>query len=204
MSDIFQGKQNLDNTYNYEDYKYTDYRLFGLAKQEIFDTNGDIKELNFYRNYDDVNDLFTQIAVKEFRTYTRSTATGLPTKRVTDITWYDENGNVILTKSNVTKYYSSDKGFKANKRARQNLIDKASMYLFGALMQIDATTAEANVENFEALSNNASNSYIKSNMQPLIDIITNSTDNTKNEFRSYMTVGIRDTLLTILNVTYKA
>ncbi len=198
----FEGKSKMNGGIDYTKHLDIDYTLFGLHKEEIFDDKGDLIELNLYRQYDDVNEIYSEIAIKEERNYIRNSSTGLLKKRITDIKWYDEDGNVILEKTQVTKFYSKKKGFRANKRARKNLIEKASMYLFGALITADPLNAEANVDNFESLTDSAASKYIKSNTQPLIDIITNSTDNTKDEFRDYMTTGMRDTLLTILNVSY--
>ena len=192
----------MDGSFDYTSNLNIDYRCLGLHKEEVFDINGDIVELNLYREYNDATEIYSEIAVKETRVYIRDAVTGILKKRVTDIKWYDEEGGVILTKTQITKYYTSKKGFRANKKARKNLLEKASVYLYGALMAVDSNTAEVNKDDFEELTEIAQAKYIKSTTQPLIDTITNSTDNTKPEYRDYITTGIRDTLLTILNVSY--
>lgn len=205
MADIFKGKMRMDQTMDFSEIVDADYRILGLHQQEIQDTNGDIIILKFYRNYDSENDIFSGIAVNEDRVYTRDTSTGLLKKRETSHTWYDIEGNIIATKTQVQKFYSSKKGFQSNKRARQNLIDKASMYLFSALATNNAgdmVLTEIEIDDFESLTDSASSKYLKSNTDPLINIITNSTDNTKPEFRGYITAGIQQTLLTILNISY--
>lgn len=198
----FEGKGKMDGGFDYTRNLNIDYRVLGLHKEEVFDDKGDIVELNLYRNYNDSTDIYSEIAVKETRVYTRDAVTGILKKRVTDIKWYDTEGEVILEKQQITKYYTSKKGFRANKKARKNLLEKASVYLYGALIAADSNTAEVNKDDFEELTEIAQSKYIKSTTQPLIDTITNSTDNTKPEYRDYITTGIRDTLLTILNVSY--
>jgi hypothetical protein len=68
----------------------------------------------------------------------------------------------------------------------------------------DATLTESQIEDYEDLTNSASNKYINSNTSPLLTIITESTDNTKSNYRAYITEAIRDSLLSILNVNYSS
>jgi hypothetical protein len=181
------------------------YNLFGLHKKEYFDSLGDLTKIELYTDYDAENDIYTGLAIKEDRAYTRDSSTGLLNTRITNITWYDIDGGINYTKSNITKYFSAKKGFVANKRARQNLIDNASMYLYSELMIAnlgDKTATDLQVDDFESLTDSAQSKYVKSNMTPLMDIITNSTDNTKPEYRAYITEAIKTVLLSILNVSY--
>lgn len=180
-----------------------DFNILGLHKKEYFDSLGDLIKIELYQTYDEPSETHIDLAVVEDRVYTRSATTGLITKREITITWYYENGEVGSVVTSRVKYYSSKKGFVANKRARGNIIDQASMYLFAQLMANDPLTADANVDDFEDLTDSAASKYIKSNTQPLMNIITNSTDNTKPEYRTYITEAMRDVLLTILTVNYK-
>ena len=186
------------------DCRNENFHLYGLHKRETFDSKGDIIRVEYFKDYDPVTPEFSNLAVDETRTYTRDANTGLPVSKATNIDWYDDQGNIQAQKLSVTKYYSPENGFVLNKKSRKSLIDKASMYLYSALIAADPLTAEANVEDFEDLTDLAQSKYVKSNMQPLIDIIANSTDNTKPEYRDYITTTIRDTLLLILNVSYKS
>ena len=181
------------------------YNLLGLHKKEYFDSNGDLNKLEMYTNYDQQADIYTGLAILEERTYLRDASTGLLKTRTTNITWYDIDGNVNTTKSNVTKFFSAKKGFVANKRARQNIIDKASMYLYQELMITnlgDKNVTDLQIDNFETLTSIEQGSYIKSNTTPLISLITNSTDNAKDEYRDYITPSVQAVLLSILNVSY--
>lgn len=164
------------------------YNLLGYHKQEIFDNKGDLITLRYFREYDEVNDVFSNKAIEENRTYTRDVTTGLLTKRQTTIDWFDESGNNVATKTNVTKYYSAKKGYAKNKRARQNLIDNASMYLLSQVGQTDATA-------FLRIVKSDINGYVGGDIQPLLDAISSSTE-------TYMTQTIKDTLDVILNVDY--
>jgi len=177
--------------------------IHGLHKKEYFNTNGDLYLIEYYSNYNAETGTFTNLAIKEERTYTRDASTGLLITRVTTITWYDVDGEVIETKSGLLKYYSAKKGFVSNKKARQNIIDQASMYLYSQLIANDAPTADSNVDDFEGLTNSAQSKYINSNIEPLLLIITNSTDDTKPEYRAYMTAAMQAVLLGILTINYK-
>ena len=204
MKQLFGNKFMATN--NTEDITGHDFRLLGLHKKEYFDEYGDLIKIEYYTSYDLDTDLFSNLAIVENRTYTRDPQTGLLIQRTNEIDWYDVDGNVIQTKTNLTKFYSAQKGFVANKRARQNLIDKASLYLFSALIGNAGTSGESpvdQVDNYSELTNEAERNYIKGTIQPLIDIITNSTDNTKPEYRSYVTPTIQATLLYLLNINFK-
>lgn len=194
--------KNFRITGDKEDPRELNFNIYGLHKKETKDANGDIILIELFMNYDFENGTFSDVAVEELRTYVRDLATGLLTKRITNIKWYDVDGNVQSEKIGVEKFYSSAKGFQANKRARQNILDQASMYFYSQLIANDPLTAEANVDDFEGLTDSAQSKYVKSNTQPLLDIIANSTDNTKPEYRDYMTQAMRDTLLVILNISY--
>lgn len=180
-----------------------DYNILGLHKKEYFDANGDLYKIELYNDYNQETGVFTNLAVVEDRVYTRDSSTGLIIKREITITWYYEDGSVGNVRENVYKYYSSKKGFVANKRSRQNIIDQASMYLYSQLLENDAPTADANVDDFESLTNSSQSKYVNSNIEPLLLIVTNSTDNTKPEYRTYITAAIQTVLLGILTVNYK-
>ena len=188
-----------------KDITSVDYNLFGLHKKEYFDTKGDLNKIELYTDYDDINDVYSGLAIKEDRIYLRDATSGILKTRTTTINWYDVDGGVNETKENITKYYSAKKGFVANKRARRNLIDNASMFLYASLMQNnlgDAAQSEIEVEDFEDLTNLAQSKYINSNTNPLITIITESVDVNSDNYRSYITTAMKDTLLSILDVSY--
>jgi len=154
----------------------------------------------WYKEYNDVDDIFSDLIVKEERIYTWSGP--LPKKKETIYTYYNDEGGIEFIRDTVVKYYTPQKGFKKNKRTREGLLEKASMYLYATLMDADINIATANIDDYDDLTELSQAKYVKSNMQPLLTIITNSTDNTKSEYRSYMTEAMRDTMLSILNITY--
>lgn len=184
-----------------------DFRILGLHKNEFFDSKGDLVNVKYYTDYDQNTDTFTGLAVDENRTYERDATTGLLLKRSTNIDWYDSLGGVSVSKLQVEKYYSAQKAFVANKRARQNLIDKASMYLFQQLMMDnlgDAILSESQVEDFDTYTTTAQALYIKSTTQPLIDAINNAADSGHVDYKPYITTAIKTVLLSILDISYTA
>jgi len=164
------------------------YNILGYHKEETFDSKGDLIILKYYHSYDEQTDTFSNLSVEEIRTYTRDITTGLLTKRETIINWYDDNEVLTETKTNITKYYTAQKGYANNKRARQNLIDKASMYLLSQVGKTDATS-------FLRIAKNEISGYVAGDIQPLLDVISNSTE-------IYMTATIKATLDVILNISY--
>jgi len=165
-----------------------DYRILGYHKKEIFDTKGDLATVEFYKNYDPGTDTFSNLRVKETRTYTRDAVTGLLTQRDMTIEWYG-GGEILMTTKTTTKFYNAQKGYVANKQARQNLIDKAAMYL---VSQVGVPNSKA----FWKTVRNEADDYVNaSEVTALINAINASTE-------PYITQPIKDTLVAMLNVSY--
>lgn len=175
--DIETGRQKVTRT-------NIDYRHLGLFKKEIFNSLGDFTTIEYYKNYDGTT--YSDLEVKETLTYSRDVTTGLLTERDIDIEWYDK-GSVIETKT-TKKHYTAAKGYNGNKKARQNLINDASMYLMSQVGKSDGTA-------FFKLVRAEVEDYISTSDMELVNFINNSTE-------SYMTQSIKDTLSAILNVVY--
>lgn len=166
-----------------------DYRLNGYHKKQTFDAKGDLVIVEYYQNYDEQSKQFSNLKVRESRTYTRNATTTLLEKRVINIEWFKGNDEKYAEKT-ITKFYDAQEGYQGNKRARRNLINKASMYLLN----------EVGLENGKTFLDGVGSKitvYVDGSIQPLLDAIANSSE-------PYMTPTIKGTLDTILNVTYTA
>jgi len=162
-----------------------DYRIQGYHKKFTFDANGDLIVIEYYKNFDGTT--YSNLKVKETRTYTRDAVFGLLVKRDMTIEWFRSDGSVIATKT-TTKFYDSKKGYHANKKARKNIIEKASIYLLGVVGLADGKLFLRQVKS-------EINGYIKGDSQPLLDAVNDSTE-------TYMTGAIKTALITILDITY--
>ena len=164
--------------------KNIDYNILGYYKEETFDSKGDLVSVNYYENYNGTT--YSDLKVNETRVYERDAITGLLTKRTTTITWYID-GVEAGTKT-TEKYYTAQKGFDRNKNARQNILDKASMYLFSMVGKTDAVafwkTVKGQADDYKVTGDLA-----------LVTAINDSTE-------LYMTGTIKATLDVILNITY--
>lgn len=165
-----------------------DYRLNGYHKKQTFDAKGDLVTLQYYLNYNSGTGEYSDLMVQENRVYERNVTTTILEKRTITIQWFG-SGEEIATKV-IEKYYSATEGYDANKRARGNLINTASMYL---LSQVGLTDGKAFLVTVSA----DISTYIDGNTQPLLDTISASTE-------PYMTQAIKDQLNTILNVSYSS
>ena len=164
--------------------KDADYNLLGYQKDSIFDIKGDLVEVNYYQNFDGI--VYSDLKIKEQRTYTRDLSTGILLKRDSVITWYLDGIEAGI--KTTEKYYTTTKGFVSNKRARQNLIDKASMYLFSQIGKTDSRL-------FWGITKGFVDDYVATGDLALVQAINDSTE-------LYMTVVIKAALDVILNVTY--
>ena len=163
--------------------KNVDYSIQGYHKKLVFDNKGDLTEVWYYKNYDTVNDTYSNLMVKETRTYTRGVSTLLE-RRDMLIEW-GTNGKVS---KETVKYYTPELGYKANKRARQNLIDRASMYLLDSIGLYDSKA-------FLKIITSEMANYVDGDIQPLLDVINSSSE-------TYMTPTVKSTLDSILNISY--
>jgi len=177
-----------------------DYNIQGYYKKNTIDSKGDLTIVEYYRNYDGTT--YSNLKVRETRVYTRDGITGLLTKRDMTIEWF-KSGEVVYTKT-TEKYYSAMDGFNDNKRSRTNLVNKASMYLYMALMTSNPATGAAFCDDYENLTSASVAKYVNANIQPLLDMITKSTEVAEPEYREYITAEIKNTLLYILNIIYTA
>ena len=172
-----------------------DYRLEGYHKKATISPMGDVVLLEFYSSYDEEANTYSDLKVRETRTYTRDQSTGLVTKREMLVEWLSSNESVIASKT-ITKYYSASEGYLRNQKSRINLIDQASLLLFATLMQ-EYGPEQGESNSLELLSDLASDIviYSRGNRQPLITSVQGST-------RAYMSQSLKDSLTVILDVAF--
>ncbi len=194
-----------------------DFTVKGYHKDITTDSKGDFIKIVYLENYDTVTKTGIPKVIED-RTYERDAQTGLMINRITDIYWLE--GNAVIAHEKHYKSYPPDKGYKANKKARKNIIETASMWFYSEMLDVAylgvdpedpdyvnlLTTAlknaTDNVLEFEDLTNKAEGQYIKSNTDKLLDII-NSVDDVESEnYRAYVTPTMKGTLLAILDISY--
>lgn len=172
----------------------------GYYKEEKIDVKGDISEIGYYLSMvidENDNEVYSEPVVKELRTYTRAVGTGLVTKCDIEFRYYfEDNDTDYYSLKGVTKHFNSIKGHKANITARENLLHKASMWLYKDLInQVGIVMGDTHAKEFLVDIGVARSVYMIGNRQPILDIINNSN-------RGYMTPARKSTLTSILNVAY--
>lgn len=161
-----------------------DYDLYGLHKKRIFNGRGELNAVEYYRNYDGIT--YSDLVLKEYRTYLRDPGTGWVIKRDLSVEWYCEDDTVGATKATV-KFYTMQESYDEGKTRRGNVINNASIALLGY-------TGEANGIDFLNGCAVEIDLYIKGSVQPLIDKVAAST-------QPYMLSGspcVRDIVNSIL------
>lgn len=133
--------------------------------------------------------------MQEERSYERDVITGIMTARDMNITWYYDDDTIGATK-NTKKYYDAKRGYDANIKARTNIINKASMWVYGDLInEYGWPDGENKAKEFLLDTENEVAAYVKSNIEPLLEAVSAST-------RTYMTAYRKGVLNTILNIKY--
>lgn len=178
-----------------------DYDILGLHKNRII-TVGELREINYYRNYDQVT--YTDLVIRETRRYIRNPATGLLIYRLLNVYWYNTNDEVAFFIENRIKHYSFQESIEEMQTRRRNIIAEAKKYLLYLLIQdsvIEFGEQTGKMIGFQKSLEFLASVKIQSDYyadgigQPLEDAINNSTF-------TYMTQQIKDALLSILVYDY--
>lgn len=182
-----------------------DFNIMGFHKKEVFNSLGDLIEIHYYRQFTEANDPrvtgnptdnpFTNLAVKEIRTYFRDTA-GILYKTRIIIEWFDING-IKYQKKDYFKYFDYKKGYLTNKQSLSALIDKASMYLMQQLSinNNSSSIGTAKAKQFLQEVRLEILGYEKGDRQPLLNAIQITTN-------SDITTELKTALGGILNVNF--
>jgi hypothetical protein len=164
-----------------------DYRIKGYYREEVYDSNGDVSQVNFYRGYNEETQEYSNLIVSEQDTVTRDTVLGIPNKIVKEITWFKSDGKTMASKT-IEKIVNGTQGQEINQHSRSRLVTKAQGYL---LQEV----GKDNTQDFHLDVMQEREAYIAGSKQPLLDAISSSA-------KTYLTQEIKDTLTSILNVQY--
>ena len=152
-----------------------DYDLYGLYKKRYF-VAGELTKIEYYCNYDPNTYTYSDLAVKETRTYVRNPE-GYVLYRVLDIEWYLEDGSIGATKQ-TTKYYDLLQSMEEGIRKRSNIISQVKADLLMELVTINQySITNAEDEARPLLNEQATNIglYREGDTQPIKDSLAVST-----------------------------
>jgi len=201
LSDLEQIRLNHDSsplvyvlTNKQQDPRELDYDIMDCVKKRILGTGdhkGELREIEYYKNYNVQTNTFSNLAVKERRRYIRQPITGLVMYRLTDIDWYMSNGSIGVSKNNIMKVYSFNEARIEMQSRRSNIINDVEAYLlyyqsqnYGEQGLMNSLTLLASLKPYKEL-------YIDSVGQPLLDAINSSNYN-------FMDQILKDTMCTML------
>lgn len=153
-----------------------DYDILGLHKKRTI-IAGELTQIDYYRNYDMQTMTYSDLVIRETRTYLRDEV-GFPHTRLLNIYWYLENDGIGHSILNRPKYYDFKTATEEVVSRRQNLVAEAKEFTFTQLFinsgfnKITALTQSATfLANIGA--GNSINLYIEGNGQALTDAIAN-------------------------------
>jgi hypothetical protein len=171
-----------------------DYRIQGYFKRKTYDSKGDEVLVEYFRDYDPVTKVYSNLMVKEVRTYSRSSLTGIPSQISVAITFY--KGDSIENEKTIEKYLNTTDGISCNEDSRLVLINTASSQFIGSMISEYGISAgmDKSKEFISTLSSEIS-SYKSGAIISLITAINSSQ-------QDYMTTARKSLLTTILNVNF--
>ncbi len=149
-----------------------DYDILGLFKKQTF-VKGDLVLVEYYLNYDDVNNVHSGLVIREERLYYR-VDTRLR-KREMSIYWYKSDGTVAFSK-NTNKFYSVLDSGQYGIDRRRNIVEEVKIivvYLIMMTEQLDRQAAEDLGTPMLAEINDYINFYMNNASNAVIQVVQN-------------------------------
>lgn len=210
ISDYIPNGNNsfFSNTYNplsKEDLEKIDYDLKGYHKKRTF-IFGELKVVEYYKNYDLFTNTYSELVVKEERKYIRDTNTGLCYARQMNIYWYlnnDQVGNSII---NRMKYFSFAESMQELKDRRTNLFsDAESLMLYFLSQNFSASETMIKAVQLKQAIKNDKELYIDGVAENIINIISSENNIIDTVFiDSNLANFVKQQLLSILSYNFTA
>lgn len=156
----------------YESPENIDFDKLKFYKNYIV-VKGELKYVEYYREYDNINNIYSDLVVKIFNTYNRDVI-GVILNRESVIEFYLEDGTVGVTKP-WTKYYPADQAINEGIQRRKNLISQAKVVLLRELKSLYGEPLNQQYGFDLLLSVKTQMGYFEDGYtQPLRDAINNS------------------------------
>lgn len=161
-----------------EDPTNIDYDVYGFQKKRTI-LFGELREIEYYKNYISSSQTYSDLVVKEYRDYTRD-ANGLVQFRTQTSVWYLNDNNTGITKSSI-KYYTLPEAIQEGLDRRGNIIAQAKAYALANIGQLYSFDLLASVKNEIQL-------FVDGYTQPLRNAVSAST-------KPYISTTIKENLI---------
>ena len=163
-----------------------DYDILGFNKKRTI-LNGELRLVEYYKNYDASAKTYSDLVVVETRDYFRDEI-GIAQYRNLSSNWILTDGTTGLT-INSTKYYTPEEGIQEGLDRRGNMIGFAKTALLSGLKEIYGEPTNQTYA-FDLLLGVKTqiDYFIQGYTQPLRDAVSAST-------KPYMTVGIKEAII---------
>lgn len=110
------------------------YKILSLYRKEYITSsgahNGELNKVEYYVNYDGTT--YSNLALTEYRVYTRDPNTLLALYRTQTVNWYLTNGSIGETKVTI-KYYNPSDQIDEGITRRDNILNNAKLYLLSQI-----------------------------------------------------------------------
>jgi len=159
-----------------------DYDILGLNKKRTI-IKGELRQVEYYKNYIASSDTYSDLVVSEFRDYIRNNI-GIAQYRTQTSNWILNDNTTGLT-MNFTKYYTPEEGIQEGIDRRGNMISFAKTTLLAGLKAIYGEPANQSYA-FDMLTSvrTQMDYFSQGYTQPLRDAVSAST-------KAYLTEGIK-------------
>ena len=169
-----------------EDPSKIDYDILGLNKKRTI-VKGELRQVEYYKNYIYSSNTYSDLVVSEFRDYTRNEI-GIVQYRNQISNWILSDGTTGLT-MNFIKYYTQEEGNQEGLDRRNNMVGFAKTSLLDGLKVIHGEPANQTYAFDMLTSVRAQMDYfVQGYTQPLRDAVSAST-------KAYLTVGIKEAVI---------
>ena len=173
-----------------------DYDIMGFHKKRYI-VKGLLKIVEYYKNYNPLTQEYSDLVVRESRTYLNDVNTGLSYCRLLNVDWYLTDGAVGHSIINRSKFYSFIESRSNLQARRTNIINEAEEFLLFSLMREYGEQGFIYAQTFLTQAKLAKDLYVDGVWLPLESSIINATE-------TWMTQVRKDTLLNIIRYTVVA
>jgi len=162
------------------------YDILGLNKKRTI-IKGELRQIEYYKNYVASSDTYSDLVVSEFIDYTRDEI-GIVQNRTQTSNWILSDNTTGLTMT-FTKYYTPEEGIQEGIDRRGNMIAFAKTTLLAGLKELYGEPANQNYA-FDMLTSIKTQMeyFTQGYTQPLRDGVSAST-------KAYLTTGIKEAVI---------
>lgn len=186
-------KLKLDPTItDYKMLETIDFSIMGFHKDYTY-VKGQLKAIGYFRNYNPYTKVFSDLVVKEERTYLNDVSSGVSFMRLLTVTWFLDDETIGYQINNREKFYTETDALTNLRIRRRNITTSAEALVAKIIISYyGPVEGMIKIEDYVQVTKDLVESYVAGKWQPLEDFLINNTDAwLTEEYRAMLLEEIR-------------